>query len=141
MSWNLLIGYALRALENIQREQDSGGSSVWKIGLRGRGTGQPDPRGPWRGGPYCHSHRTIRDLGRGAGTTGAPRGLPEVGVAKREPSCSSGLTNFGTVMKSQWCACLLGPPPASGKLPRRVGEARGVRSQHASEGMPSPDDG
>lgn len=142
MSWNLLIGYALRALENIEREQDSGGSSAWKIGLQGRGTGQPDPLGPWKGGPclsLIQNHQ--RPWERGAGTTGVPRGLLKVGVAKREPSCSSGLTNFGTVMKSQWCACLLGPPPASGKLARRVGEAGGVRSQHASEVMPSPDDG
>lgn len=126
MSWNLLIGYALRALENVQREQDSGGSSIWKTGLRGRGTGKPDPLGPWKGGPclsLTQDHQ--RPWERGAGTTGVPRGLLEVGVAEREPSCSSGLTNFGTAMKSQRCACLLGLPPASGKLARRVGESGG----------------
>ena len=114
MSWNLLIGYALRALENVQREQDSGGSSVWKTGLRGTGTGKPDPLGPWKGGPclsLIQDHQ--RPWERGAGTTGVPRGLLEVGVAEREPSCISGLTNFGTAMKSQRYACLLGLPPAS----------------------------
>ena len=82
--------------------------------------------GPWKGGPclsLTQDHQ--RPWERGAGTTGVPRGLLEVGVAEREPSCSSGLTNFGTAMKSQRCACLLGLPPASGKLARRVGESGG----------------
>lgn len=109
----------------------------------GEGDRKARPTGSLEGRPLPVTHTGPSEtLGKRPRDHRVPRGLLEVGVAEREPSCSSGLTNFGTAMKSHQCACLLGLPPASGKLARRTGEAGGVGGVgQGSEVMPSPDDG
>lgn len=78
---------------------------------------------PERSAPACHPYRTSENLGeRRGGDCGVPGGFSRWGWLKGSQAAALGSQTFGKAMKSQLCTCLLGLPPAKGKLACQVGE-------------------